>query len=254
MQSKPQEAGPRPSAIVVGVGPENGLGAALARRFAAAGNHVFIGGRTAAKIDAVANTILAQGGSAEPVVMDATSEGDVDRLFDAAFAGRAGIAAPTAVVFNAGNNARLDFTATAAKEFEAYWRVGCFAGFLFGRAAARHLLPLGRGTILFTGASASLRGRPGFAHFAAAKAGLRMVAQSMAREFGPAGLHVAHVIIDGGINGERVQTLWPEAVAERGADGLLEIDAIAETYWQLHLQPRSAWTHEIDLRPFKEAF
>src|SRR6266481_302870 len=116
------------------------------------------------------------------------------------------------------------------------------------------LVRLGRGTVIFTGASASLRGRPGFAQFAAAKAGLRAIAQSMAREYGPQGLHVAHVVIDGGIDGERLRKARPQAIKERGEDGLLDIDAIAEAFWQIHRQRLSAWTHEIDLRPFKEAF
>jgi NAD(P)-dependent dehydrogenase (short-subunit alcohol dehydrogenase family) len=116
------------------------------------------------------------------------------------------------------------------------------------------MVPLGRGTVIFTGASASLRGRPNYAHFAAAKAGLRMISQSMAREYGPLGVHVAHVIVDGGINGERLRKAWPEAVAQRGEDGLLDIAAIAETFWQIHSQPRSAWTQEVDLRPYKESF
>jgi NAD(P)-dependent dehydrogenase (short-subunit alcohol dehydrogenase family) len=158
------------------------------------------------------------------------------------------------VVFNAGNNARIPFTDVTATQFEEIWRVSCFGGFLVGRTAARYLLPLGRGTVLFTGASASMRGKPNYAHFAAAKAGLRMISQSMAREFGPSGLHVAHVIVDGGINGERLRSARPDVVSQRGEDGLLEIDAIAETYWQLHLQRRSAWTQEVDLRPFKEPF
>jgi len=132
--------------------------------------------------------------------------------------------------------------------------VCCFGGFLVGREAARRLAPLGRGTVIFTGASASLRGKPGFAHFAAAKSGLRMIAQSMAREFGPQGLHVAHVVIDGGIHGERLLSRRPQLLAERGEDGLLDVDAIAETYWQIHRQARSAWAHEVDLRPFKENF
>jgi len=116
------------------------------------------------------------------------------------------------------------------------------------------MLPRGRGTILFTGASGSLRGRASFAAFAAAKAGLRAVAQSMAREFGPQGLHVAHVVIDGGIGGARLLSRFPELKEERGVDGLLEIEAIAETYWQLHRQHRSAWTQELDLRPWVEKF
>ena len=116
------------------------------------------------------------------------------------------------------------------------------------------LVPLGRGTVIFTGASGSLRGRPRFASFAAAKAGLRNVAQAMAREFGPQGIHVAHVIIDGGIDGERLNTRYPDRREQAGPDGLLDIDAIAEAYWQIHRQHRSAWTHEIDLRPYKEPF
>jgi len=116
------------------------------------------------------------------------------------------------------------------------------------------LAPLGRGTIIFTGASASLRGKPGFAHFAAAKAGLRMIAQSMAREYGPLGIHVAHVVIDGGINGDRLLSWAPTLTKERGENGLLGIEAIADTYWNIHRQQRSAWTQEVDLRPFKETF
>jgi NAD(P)-dependent dehydrogenase (short-subunit alcohol dehydrogenase family) len=116
------------------------------------------------------------------------------------------------------------------------------------------LAPLGRGSILFSGATGALRGMPNFAHFASSKAGLRMLAQSMAREFGPLGLHVAHVVIDGGIDGERVHTRFTEHVKQKGPDGLLDIDAIADAFWSLHRQHRSAWTHELDLRPFKEAF
>lgn len=241
-------------AVVVGVGAERGLGAALCRRFAAAGHHVLVAGRTAEKIRAVAGAIGAAGGRATAVVTDATSEADVARLFDLAMTDDADGGPADLVVFNAGNNQRIDFREVSAADFEALWRVGCFAGFLVGREAARRLVPLGRGTVIFTGASASLRGRPGFAQFAAAKAGLRMVAQSMAREYGPLGVHVAHVIIDGGISGDRLLSRFPQAVEQRGADGLLDIDAIAETYWQIHGQHRSAWAHEIDLRPFKESF
>ena len=157
-------------------------------------------------------------------------------------------------VSNAGNNQRLDFRELTAAQFEDFWRVGCFSGFLVGRAAARRLVPLGRGTVIFTGASASIRGKPGFAHFSAAKSGLRMISQSMARDYGPLGIHVAHVVIDGGIDGERLRKRAPTLIKDRGEDGLLDIDAIAETYWQIHRQPRSAWTQEVDLRPFKEPF
>jgi NAD(P)-dependent dehydrogenase (short-subunit alcohol dehydrogenase family) len=240
-------------ALVIGAGAERGLGAALARRFAREGHHVIIAGRTLDRLEGVARSIVAQGGSAEAFRADATQEADVVALFDRAWQ-EDGSAPPNLVVFNAGNNQPHDFRTLSADDFESAWRVGCFAGFLVGREAARRLVPLGRGTLIFTGASASLRGRPRFASFAAAKAGLRNVAQAMAREFGPQGLHVAHVIIDGGIDGDRLNTRYPDRREQAGADGLLDIDAIAEVYWQVHRQHRSAWTHEVDLRPYKEPF
>ncbi len=244
----------KPVAIVVGVGAALGLGGALCRRFAAEGYHVIVAGRTLDKVNQVVAGIAAKGGSAEPVQMDTTREPDVIGLFDRAFTPRAGLGAVDLVVYNAGNNQMLDFRELSAQSFEDFWRIGCFGGFLVGREAARRLAPLGRGTILFTGASGSLRGKPGFAHFAASKAGLRMISQSMAREFGPLGLHVAHVVIDGGINGERLRTRRPAMIKERGEDGLLGIDAIADTYRHIHRQPPSAWAQEIDLRPYKENF
>ena len=243
-----------PTAMVVGVGAEQGLGAALCRRFAIGGYHVLVAGRTAGKIESVARAIVTAGGRAEPVQADTTSERDILRLFDRAMAPGNGLEPVDLIVYNAGNNRRLDFRELSAETFEEFWRVGCFGGFLVGREAARRLAPLGRGTVLFTGASGSLRGKPGFAHFAAAKAGLRDIAQSMAREYGPQGIHVAHVVIDGGIRGERLLSRNPRLLEERGEEGLLGIDAIAEAYWQIHRQPRSAWTHEIDLRPYKESF
>ena len=202
-----------PTAVVVGVGAERGLGAALCRRFAAAGYHVLVAGRTPHKIELVARTIAESGGSTEPVPTDTTREADVVRLFDRAMSPGAGRDPADLVVFNAGNNQRIDFRELSAESFEDFWRVGCFGGFLVGREAARRLVPLGRGTVIFTGASGSLRGKPGYAHFAAAKAGLRMIAQSMAREYGPQGLHVAHVVIDGGIVGAGFDEFrWPRPV------------------------------------------
>jgi NAD(P)-dependent dehydrogenase (short-subunit alcohol dehydrogenase family) len=243
-----------PTAVVVGVGAERGLGAALCRRFAVEDYHLLVAGRTHEKIERVAQTIRQTGGSAESTVVDTTREDDVVRLFDRAMSPGDGREPSSLVVFNAGNNQRIDFRELTAAQFEDFWRVGCFGGFLVGREAARRLAPLGRGTVIFTGASGSLRGKPGFAHFAAAKAGLRMIAQSMAREYGPLGIHVAHVVVDGAINGDRIRNRMPALLKERGEDGLLGIDAIADTYWVIHRQPRSAWTQEVDLRPFKEAF
>jgi NAD(P)-dependent dehydrogenase (short-subunit alcohol dehydrogenase family) len=239
------------TAIVVGVGSEQGLGAALARRFAGEGHRVIVSGRTEAKIAQVVRAIVDRGGKAEAFTADATIESDVVALFD--FAQASGRAVDL-VVFNAGNNVRHDFRTMPAELFEQTWRVAAFGGFLVGREAARRLVPSGKGSILFTGATASLRGKPPFTAFASAKAALRSLAQSMAREFGPSGIHVAHVVIDGGIDGEKLNTAVPQIKEMRGADGLLNIEAIADAYWHLHTQHPSAWTHELDLRPFKEVF
>jgi NAD(P)-dependent dehydrogenase (short-subunit alcohol dehydrogenase family) len=245
-------AAPHGVAIVVGVGSEQGLGAALSRRFAREGYSVIVSGRTEAKLARVVRTIINDGGKAEAVVADAAIEADVVALFNRAEVGRAdGL---DLVVFNAGNNAPHDFRTMSAEFFEQTWRVATLGGFLVGREAARRLTPRGRGTIVFTGATASLRGRPPFTAFASAKAGLRSLAQSMAREFGPLGIHVGHVVIDGGIDGERLNAAAPQLKINRGTDGLLNIDAIADAYWHLHRQNPSAWTHELDLRPFKEPF
>ncbi|MGL5168028.1 MAG: SDR family NAD(P)-dependent oxidoreductase [Afipia sp.] len=222
------------------------------RRFAAEGHRVIISGRTEEKLTQVVRTITERGGHAELFVADASVEADVIALFDYAAAGNAD--AIDLVVFNVGNSARHDFRTMPAEFFEQTWRVATFGGFLVGREAARRLTLQSRGTIIFTGATASLRGKPPFTAFAAAKAGLRSLAQSMAREFGPQGIHVAHVVIDGGIDGERLNTAAPQRKIQQGADGLLNIDAIADAYWHLHRQHLSAWTHELDLRPFKEPF
>lgn len=234
-------------AIIVGVGAERGLGAAVARRFAREGHRVLVAGRTREKLEAVVSAIRAAGGEAEAVVADATDSQEVGRLFD-----RAGD--PEVVVFNAGMNLRIPFREISVESFEEAWRTNTLGGFVVGREAARRLVPKGRGTLIFTGATASLRGAANFAAFAAAKAGLRAIAQSAARELGPLGLHVAHAVIDGGIDGERLRARRPERAAAAGEDGLLSIEAIAEAYWQLHRQHRSAWTLELDLRPYKEPF
>ncbi len=238
------------TALVVGVGASRGLGAASARRFAREGLHVVVAGRTADKVQLVAEEIRTAGGSAEAIVGDAANEDDAIRFVETAEA-----KGPLALVLqNSGSNRRDPFLELATADFEQIWREHCLAGFLTGRGAARRMVPRGRGTILFTGATGSLRGSAFFAAFATAKAGLRAVAQSMARELGPKGIHIGHVIIDGGIAGDRLKARMPDIEQQRGPDGLLSIEAIAETYWQLHLQPRSAWTFEQDLRPWSERF
>ena len=245
----------QPTAIVFGVGSVRGVGGAVCKRFAREGYHVIVTGRTLVKIEGVVAQINASGvGSAEALQTDATDEAQVIAAFDRAMSPGPDREPVDLVVSNAGNNAFIDFTKLTAAQFEDFWRVGCYSGFLVGREAARRLVPLGRGTVIFTGASGSLRGKPGFAHFAAAKAGLRMISQSMAREYGPKGVHVAHVVIDGGILGDRLQGTFPERVESLDLEGLLGYDAIAENYWILHRQPRSAWTQELDLRPFKESW
>ena len=234
----------RPSdatAVVVGVGP--GLGLALVNAFASQGYTVL----AAARGEDVARLKFAPGaGRVMPQQCDATEPEQVARLFAAAEAH----GPVAAAVFNAGTFERGAVVDTAPADFERCWRVGCFGGFLVGQAAARRMLERGAGTILFTGATASLRGGANFVNLAAPKFGLRAVAQSMARELGPRGVHVAHVIVDGQISSERYAHLG----ASRGPDSLLEPDAIAQEYLRLHLQPRSAWTHELDLRPWVEKF
>jgi NAD(P)-dependent dehydrogenase (short-subunit alcohol dehydrogenase family) len=238
-------------ALVLGVGPLQGLGAALARRFAAEGLQVFIAGRSSAKLALVADTIAESGGAAFPVIADATVEADVQRLFKrtAAEDGVLEIAA-----YNVDSNIPAPLLDTDVDTFTTLWRQNCLGAFLFGREAVKHMLPQRHGTLFFTGATGSLRAKPPFTAFAAAKAGVRALAQGMAREFGPQGIHVVHAVIDGVIDGDRARGQFPEFVAAKGQDGLLQPDAIAETYWQLHRQHPSAWSHEIDLRPFKEPF
>jgi NAD(P)-dependent dehydrogenase (short-subunit alcohol dehydrogenase family) len=237
-------------AWVAGVGASAGLGAALARRFAREGLTVALTGRTRARVEAIASEIETLGGRAIALPGDVSSETEMASI--AAHIGSAGVL--EVAVFNAGNASRAPTLELSVAQFESAWRVGTLGGFIFGKEAVRGLLAAGRGTLLFTGATGALRGRPPFAAFAAAKAGLRSLSQSFAREFGPQGVHVAHVVIDGGIDGERLRQAAPQRVAERGAHGLLNPDEIAEAYWQLHRQPRSAWSQEIDLRPYNESF
>ena len=238
------------TAVVVGVGAAAGLGAALARRFGRGGFHVVIAGRTSARLDAVATEIKQAGGSTKVVVADAAQEKDIVALLDEA----ASHGPLELVAYNVGNAAMIPSLDMSGAQFETMWRQNALGGFLVGREAARRMLPQGHGTIIFTGATASLRARPPFLAFASAKAALRAVAQGLAREFGPQGIHVAHVVIDGVSHGDQALSRFPDFVKTKGKEGLLDPDEIAEAYWALHCQRRSAWTHELDLRPFKEAF
>ena len=240
----------KPIAMIIGVGALNGLGAALARRFARGGMEVVIIGRSAEKIEAVARDIAQTGAAAETHAADITQAEEVARAF--AFAASRGDIG--AVVYNAGNNAIIPFEELTAELFESFWRVCCFGAFLTAQAALPHLLKGGGGTLLFTGASASLRGRATFAHFASAKAALRNLAQALAREYGARGIHVGHVVVDGVIDGQRIRDVAPQYIESKGADGALKPDAIAESFWQMHIQPRDCWTHEVDVRPFKETW
>lgn len=238
----------KPVCIVVGIGPGNG--AAIARRFAREGFQLTVMGRNGDKLRATVKQMLGNGLAVEGVVGDVTDEGAVALVVASAEAH----APIEAAVFNAGGNWPAPFLEIDGKRFEEFWRVNALAGLFFGQAAIRTMLPRGRGTLIYTGASASLRGRANFVGFASAKAALRAVAQSAAREFGPKGIHVAHVVVDGAIDGERIASFLPKLKEQRGPDGLLDPDAIAENYWALHTQQRSAWTHEIDLRPWVEAW
>ncbi len=230
------------TAVVVGVGP--GLGAALVRTFAREGYTVVAAARSVSGLPGL--EARGDSGRVLPVDCDATEQADVERVFEAA----AALGPPEVAVFNAGAFVRGSILETEPAEFERCWRVGCLAGFLVGRAAARRMVERGAGTILLTGATASLRGGAGFVNLASPKFGLRAVAQSMARELGPKGIHVAHVVIDGQIRSER----YAHLEGERGPDSLLDPEAIAAQYLALHRQHRSAWTHEIDLRPWSEKF
>lgn len=236
-------------AIVIGVGPEQGLGAQLCRRFAGHAFHVVAAGRTQAKVDAVAATIRAAGGQATGIATDVTREADVVALFE-----RAGeLGTVKLVIYNAGNNMPGRLADMEAGYFEQAWRIGCLGGFVSAREALR-TMDAGGGTLLFTGASASLRGKANFGAFAAAKAGLRALAQAAAKEGGPRGIHVGHVVIDGVIDGDKAREKFPDYVAKLGEDGVIGLDAIVDAYEFLWRQPRAGWSFELDLRTAIESW
>jgi NAD(P)-dependent dehydrogenase (short-subunit alcohol dehydrogenase family) len=237
----------KPVCLVVGAG--DALGGAIARRFAREGFVVCLARRTADKLADLKAAIDTAGGTAIAFGCDARREEQVVALVDQIEREHGAI---EVLVHNVGGNVRESILDMTAEKFFKTWEMACMAGFLTGREAARRMVPRGRGTILFTGASASMRGSAMFAGFAAGKAGLRMVAQSMARELGPKGIHVGHVVVDGGIDTAFIRANFPERYALKDRDGILDPEHIAENYWMLHKQPRDAWTFELDVRPWIE--
>ncbi len=233
------------------IGAGDFIGSAIAKRFAREGYTIFAGRRTADKLAKLKSEIEAEGGACVARGLDARKEEDIT-----AFLNEADAHAPLEVcIFNPGANVNFPLLETTERVFRKVWEMACYGGFLTGREAARLMLPHGKGTILFTGATASLRGGIGYAAFASAKFGLRAVAQSMARELGPKNIHVAHLIIDAGVDTEFVR----ERIRARGndpdtlpPDTLMDPESVAEAYWYLHAQARDGWTHELDLRPFAE--
>lgn len=237
--------------LVVGAG--DGVGGAIARAFAAEGHPVCITrrARNLDQLEALAGDIRAGGGVAHAFGVDAREEAEVIALFDRI---EAEIGPLEIVVFNIGANVRFNLTETTSRVFTKVWEMACFAGFLAAREAARVMMPRGHGSILFTGATASMRGREGFSAFAAAKAGLRVLAQSAARELAPQGIHVAHVVVDGAIDGVFTRSNRDNVEELLAENRILKPEEIAANYVWLHNQPRSAWTHELDLRPWTEAW
>ncbi|MEQ1889620.1 MAG: SDR family NAD(P)-dependent oxidoreductase [Alphaproteobacteria bacterium] len=238
-------------AVCLVVGAGDGLGSAIARAFAQEGYTICVTrrARNLDSLDALTQSLRANGNQAFAYGVDARSEEEMVGLFDQ-IEKEAGPL--EVVVFNIGANVRFPITQTTARVFTKVWEMGCFAGFLTGREAARVMTPRGQGTILFTGATASVRGAAGFSAFAAAKAGLRALAQSMARELSPQGIHVAHIVIDGAIDGVFTRSNVQNAEALLAGDEILKPDDIARNYVMLHQQQRSSWTFELDVRPWVE--
>jgi NAD(P)-dependent dehydrogenase (short-subunit alcohol dehydrogenase family) len=238
----------RPVALVVGAG--DFIGAAIARKFAVQGYAACLGRRHGEKLEPLAAEIRAAGGEAHPFSLDAREEDQVTELFARI---ERDVGPLELVVFNVGANVSFPIRETTTRIFTKVWQMACLGGFLTGREAARYMVPRGKGTILFTGATASVRGRPGFAAFASAKFGLRALAQSMARELGPENVHVAHLIVDAGVDTTWVREMISKRTghdAEELPEGaLVDPASIAEVYWFVHQQPRDAWTFELDLRP-----
>jgi NAD(P)-dependent dehydrogenase (short-subunit alcohol dehydrogenase family) len=242
-----------PVALIVGAG--DATGGAIARRFAREGYTVCATRRSRDKLQPLLDRIQAEGGTALGYGSDARKEEEVVALVEQI---EANVGAIEVLVFNIGANAPSSILDETARRYFKIWEMACLGGFLNGREVARRMVARPgdghKGTILLTGATASLRGSANFAAFAGAKHALRALAQSMARELGPLGVHVAHVIVDGAIDTAFIRENFPERYALKARDGILNPDHIADTYWMLHRQPRDAWTHEMDLRPWIEIF
>jgi NAD(P)-dependent dehydrogenase (short-subunit alcohol dehydrogenase family) len=237
------------------IGAGDFIGSAIAKRFAREGYTIFAGRRTAEKLEKLKSEIEAEGGECLARGLDARKEEDITAFLDEADAH-----APLEVcVFNPGANVNFPILETTERVFRKVWEMACYGGFLTGREAARRMLPHGKGTILFTGATASLRGGVGYAAFASAKFGLRAVAQSIARELGPNNIHIAHLIIDAGVDTafvrERIKQRGGEdALSKLEPDQLMDPESVANAYWYLHTQARDGWTFELDLRPYRETW
>ena len=241
-----------PVALVVGAG--DFIGGSIAKRFAAGGYVAAVGRRKAEQLAPLVAEIEAGGGSARAFALDARDEESVQSVFAAI---EKDLGPIEVVVYNVGANVNFSITETTSRVFRKVWEMACFGGFLCGREAARVMLPRRRGSIFFTGATASVRGGKGFAAFASAKSGLRALAQSMARELGPENIHVAHLVIDAGVDTawvrERISASGRDP-AQLPPDTLMNPASVGEAYWMLHQQPPDAWTFELDLRPHRESW
>jgi NAD(P)-dependent dehydrogenase (short-subunit alcohol dehydrogenase family) len=247
LNQNPTSSARPPVALVIGAG--DSTGGAIARRFAREGFTACVTRREKERLSELVSQIEGAGGKAVAFGSDARDENAVVALFDEI---ERDIGPVEVAVFNIGANVRFPIAETTTRVYTKVWEMGALAGFLMGREAARRMSPRQRGSILFTGATASLRGSAGFSAFAGAKHALRGLAQSMARELGPMGIHVAHVVVDGAIDTAFIRDNFPQAYALKSQDGILSPDHIADMYWMLHAQPRDAWTHELDLRPWME--
>lgn len=240
----------QPVVLIVGAGDY--IGASIAKRFAREGYYLCLGRRNAEKLEPLVNEIQSLGGQAKGFSLDARDEEQVTEVFSQI---EKNIGPIELMIFNVGANVRHNITETSSRVFRKVWEMACYGGFLTGREAAKYMLERKRGSIFFTGATASVKGNAGFAAFASAKSGLRALAQSMARELGPQHIHVAHLVIDAGVDTEWVQQIMKDRGIDTDAlpeDSLMRPESVANTYWQLHQQSKDAWTFELDLRPYAE--